>query len=97
MLVVLREKLEPFYSEAGRPSIDAELMLRMLIVCLAVSSKGQVDLRSLRNGSFDAGEGFGQDVAGHCQLALLTSINCHRGNALFGRLRGYEALVSTST
>jgi len=28
----LREKLEPFYSEIGRPSIDPELMLRMLIV-----------------------------------------------------------------
>ena len=28
----LREKLTPFYSEIGRPSIDPELMLRMLIV-----------------------------------------------------------------
>jgi transposase len=28
----VREKLEPFYSEIGRPSIDPELMLRMLIV-----------------------------------------------------------------
>jgi len=28
----LREKLGPFYSEIGRPSIDPELMLRMLIV-----------------------------------------------------------------
>jgi transposase len=28
----LREKLKPFYSEIGRPSIDPELMLRMLIV-----------------------------------------------------------------
>jgi transposase len=28
----LREKLEPFYSEIGRPSIDPELMIRMLIV-----------------------------------------------------------------
>jgi transposase len=28
----LREKLEPFYSDIGRPSIDPELMLRMLIV-----------------------------------------------------------------
>jgi transposase len=27
-----REKLEPFYSEIGRPSIDPELMIRMLIV-----------------------------------------------------------------
>jgi transposase len=28
----LREKLAPFYSDIGRPSIDPELMLRMLIV-----------------------------------------------------------------
>jgi transposase len=28
----LREKLEPFYSKFGRPSIDPELMIRMLIV-----------------------------------------------------------------
>ena len=32
MLAELREKLEPFYSDIGRPSIDPELMLRMLIV-----------------------------------------------------------------
>ena len=32
LLADLREKLQPFYSEVGRPSIDPELMLRMLIV-----------------------------------------------------------------
>src|SRR4051812_22360067 len=32
VLADLREKLEPFYSEFGRPSIDPELMIRMLIV-----------------------------------------------------------------
>ena len=32
VLADLREKLAPFYSEFGRPSIDPELMLRMLIV-----------------------------------------------------------------
>ncbi len=32
VLVDLREKLEPFYSDIGRPSIDPELMIRMLIV-----------------------------------------------------------------
>jgi transposase len=32
VLADLREKLKPFYSEAGRPSIDPELMLRMLIL-----------------------------------------------------------------
>jgi transposase len=32
ILAGVREKLEPFYSEIGRPSIDPELMIRMLIV-----------------------------------------------------------------
>jgi transposase len=32
ILADLRERLEPFYSEIGRPSIDPELMIRMLIV-----------------------------------------------------------------
>ena len=32
ILVELREKLAPLYSEIGRPSIDPELMIRMLIV-----------------------------------------------------------------
>ena len=32
VLCDLREKLKPFYSDIGRPSIDPELMIRMLIV-----------------------------------------------------------------
>ena len=32
ILAELREKLEPFCSEIGRPSIDPEPMIRMLIV-----------------------------------------------------------------
>jgi transposase len=32
VLADLREKLSPFYSDIGRPSIDPELMIRMLIV-----------------------------------------------------------------
>src|ERR1035437_3281068 len=32
VLTDLREKLAPFYSDIGRPSIDPELMIRMLIV-----------------------------------------------------------------
>jgi hypothetical protein len=31
ILIELREKLTPFYSDIGRPSIDPELMIRMLI------------------------------------------------------------------
>ena len=32
LLAGMREKLAPFYSDIGRPSIDPELMVRMLIV-----------------------------------------------------------------
>src|SRR5260370_7805273 len=32
LLAGMREKLAPFYSDIGRPSIDPELMIRMLIV-----------------------------------------------------------------
>src|SRR4029079_9591605 len=41
VLVGLREKLEPFYSELRRPSIDPELMIRMLIVgyCYGIRSE----------------------------------------------------------
>jgi transposase len=37
----LREKLAPFYSDIGRPSIDPELMIRMLIVgyCYGIRSE----------------------------------------------------------
>ena len=37
----VREKLKPFDSEIGRPSIDPELMLRMLIVgyCYGIRSE----------------------------------------------------------
>jgi hypothetical protein len=31
-MTALRGKQEPFYSEIGRPSIDPDLMIRMLIV-----------------------------------------------------------------
>src|SRR5215469_17774023 len=37
----LREHLDPFYSHTGRPSIDPELMIRMLIVgyCFGIRSE----------------------------------------------------------
>src|SRR6476619_1355730 len=44
VLAELRENLTPFYSDIGRPSIDPELMLRMLIVATATVS-------ALRGGS----------------------------------------------
>src|SRR5580704_7493001 len=41
ILAGLREKLAAFYSEIGRPSIDPELMVRMLIVgyCYGIRSE----------------------------------------------------------
>ena len=41
VLADLREKLAPFYSDIGRPSIDPELMIRMLIVgyCYGIRSE----------------------------------------------------------
>jgi transposase len=37
----MREQLRPYYSETGRPSIDPELMIRMLIIgyCLGIRSE----------------------------------------------------------
>ncbi len=42
--VELREKLVSFYSDIGRPSIDPELMIRMLIVgyCYGIRSERQL-------------------------------------------------------
>jgi transposase len=41
VLADLREKLASFYSEVGRPSIDPELMMRMLMVgyCYGIRSE----------------------------------------------------------
>jgi transposase len=37
----LRQTLKPFYSQMGRPSVDPELMIRMLIVgyCMGIRSE----------------------------------------------------------
>ena len=41
VLADLHEELEPFYSDIGRPSVDPELMIRMLIVgyCYGIRSE----------------------------------------------------------
>ena len=41
ILAELRAKLEPLYSEIGRPSIDPELLIRMLVVgyCYGIRSE----------------------------------------------------------
>jgi hypothetical protein len=45
----LRRELEPFYSAIGRPSIDPELMIRMLIVgyCFGIRSERGCARRSI--------------------------------------------------
>src|SRR3546814_15910597 len=37
----IREQLRPYYSDTGRPSIDPELMIRMLIIgyCMGIRSE----------------------------------------------------------
>jgi transposase len=37
----IRRQLEPFYSEIGRPSVDPELMIRMLLIgyCYSIRSE----------------------------------------------------------
>src|ERR1700674_3971955 len=41
ILAELRERLAPFYSDIGRPSVDPELMMRMLLVgyCYGIRSE----------------------------------------------------------
>ena len=41
VLAGVREKLQPFYSEIGRPSIDPELMIRMLIVAYSYGIRSE--------------------------------------------------------
>jgi transposase len=43
-LSALREQVAPFYSHTGRPSVDPELMIRMLLIgyCLGIPSERQL-------------------------------------------------------
>jgi hypothetical protein len=54
-LADLHKELEPHYSEIGRPSIDPELMIRMLIVMM--STKPPVTLRWPSNSTLFATPG----------------------------------------
>jgi Transposase domain (DUF772) len=47
VLADLREKLAPFYSDIGRPSIDPELMLRMLIVGYCYGIRPEADMPTI--------------------------------------------------
>jgi len=40
----IREQLRPFYSDTGRPSVDPELMIRMLIVGYCMGIRSESDL-----------------------------------------------------
>src|SRR5215813_10897060 len=44
IMIEVREKLAPFYSDTGRPSVDPELLIRMLIVgyCYGIRSERQL-------------------------------------------------------
>ncbi len=44
-LSTLREHLAPFYSHTGRPSIDPELMIRMLVIgyCFGIRSERRLN------------------------------------------------------
>jgi hypothetical protein len=53
-LADLRQSLKPFYSQMGRPSVDPELMIRMLIV-------GYSSRRHFRRRESCAGGGSGSD------------------------------------
>jgi transposase len=41
VLAGVREELQPFYSEIGRPSIDPELMIRMLMVAYSYGIRSE--------------------------------------------------------
>jgi hypothetical protein len=40
VLADLREQLKAFYSDIGRPSVDPEVMIRMLLVCGRIGASG---------------------------------------------------------
>jgi transposase len=53
VLADLREKLAPFYSDIGRPSIDPELMIRMLIVGLRCQQRAHAPQQTICMGCND--------------------------------------------
>jgi hypothetical protein len=55
-LADLHEKLAPFYSDIGRPSIDPDLMIRMLIVGYYSPAIPWIDRGLVRTGERDTDE-----------------------------------------
>ena len=68
-LTGLRDHLEPFYSHTGRPSVDPELMIRMLLIgyCFGIRSERRLceevhlNLAWLLNGPLTAPPRFATD------------------------------------
>ena len=74
ILLELREKLVPFYSKIGRPSIDPELMIGMLIVGYPLEC-GSVRIGVVLHGSSVTEEG---EFAFHAEAIEIVSAfrNC---------------------
>src|SRR5271154_4997040 len=68
----VRRELAPFYSEGGRPSIDPERMIRMLIVgyCFGIRLEGprQPDRRSNRAPERSDAQGGSRRRRGFCSM-----------------------------
>lgn len=73
----LRSRLVPFYSSTGRPSIDRELLIRMLLVLLIA--------RLVTLTCDDASQSTFQQV--RCPLMRVKSVPAPRPRPLFRRLR----------
>ena len=92
ILTGLRGKLQAFYSEIGRPSIDPELMLRMLIVayCYGIRSERklceEVELRSLCVRRHDGRRKPPISRSLRCSIVLASNLNARRSSRRPGNL-----------
>ena len=76
-LDLVRKQLEPFYSEIGRPSVDPELMIRMLLIgyCYSIRSERRLcdEVR------------FNLAYRWFCGLGLEAAVQKYHGQASRGR------------
>ena len=92
-LSAIREHLRPFYSETGRPSIDPDLMIRMLIIgyCMGIRSERLCDEVYLNLRIAGSAVGLDGDVPDHSTFSknrhgrfrdsnLLADCNCRQGS-----------------
>jgi hypothetical protein len=83
LLAEFRQKLAPFYSEIGRPSIDPELMIRMLIVgyCYGIRFERRLcEEVELHLAWFCRARGIAIDIA--LRFGTRSTINCLTGSSL---------------